>query len=67
MPKDAAEYVRLYGRDYKVVAKFKAGQEAAANAFIEANPGTGVITEDDCFIYIAGLNDKGTPVQRIAA
>lgn len=67
MPDNSAECVRVHGRDFKVVAKFAAGREADANAYMEANDGTGVIAEDNGFIYIASLSDKGTPVQHLTA
>ncbi len=57
-----------YGRSFALRAKFD-GDDAVeqANAFMEANPGTGLLAEEGGVCYIADLTDMGIPVDQLPA
>lgn len=54
---------RLYGRDFAIVAEFQDTDEGtkAANAFMEAHRGTGLLAADSGRLILAALADKGVP------
>lgn len=54
---------RLYGRDFAIVAEFPETEQgqADANAFMLANPGTGLLATDAGRVILAAMDDKGTP------
>lgn len=54
-----SEMFKLYGRMFKVVASFPESGADQANAFMMANPETGVLAVQDGRVIIANLNDKG--------
>lgn len=62
------ERYTYYGRSYALRAKFD-GDDAVqqANAFMEANPGTGLLDYQDGVAYIAALDDMGVPVDQLPA
>ena len=60
---------RHHGLDFAVVAEFTDTDEgtAQANAFMEANPDTGLLAVDAGRIIIAALDDQGTKPCAIGA
>lgn len=62
------ERYTYYGRSYALRAKFE-GDDAVeqANAFMEANPGTGLLDYEAGVAYIAALDDMGIPVDQLPA
>lgn len=52
---------RLHGLDFAIVAEFRGTDDgtAQANAFMRANPNTGLLAVDAGRIIIAAMDDKG--------
>ena len=57
---------RLYGRDFAIVAEFTetAQGQADANAFMLANPRTGLLATDAGRVILASMDDEGTPAAK---
>jgi hypothetical protein len=53
---------RHFGMDFAIVAEFADSEQGAkqANAFMEANPGAGLLAVEGGRVIIAALSDKGT-------
>lgn len=51
------EYIRSYGRKYRVTAKYATDHEA--NEAMKRDPDQGVIAVRDGWVYLADVNDKG--------
>jgi hypothetical protein len=58
---EAAKWFKLYGLRFRITAEFPESAVDQANAWMEANPGHGVIGVRSGRIYIANCADKGRP------
>lgn len=58
----APRVYRHFGMDFAIVAEFADSEQGAkqANAFMEANPGAGLLAVEGGRVIIAALSDKGT-------
>ena len=54
-----ATHVTHYGRAFRILATFPESDTAAANAFMEANPGAGLLCIRDGMAYLAHESDNG--------
>lgn len=59
-------HVTHYGRAFRILATFPESDTAAANAFMEANPGAGLLCIRDGVSYLAHESDKGLQLVREA-
>ena len=59
----------LYGRSFSVVGEFEDSDLGTdeANAFMEKNPGTGVLEVVDGRVILASNSDKGIPLSKMAS
>jgi hypothetical protein len=54
-----------YGRAYRVLARIPDANVEASNAFMDANPGTGLLAIKDGMAIIVGMNNMGVPIQAL--